>query len=146
MKLISVKSYPSSVQNPNWKGAMPLYPEELNVIMKPSSDPGNKVEVPVHSRYTVPESYAPYPRLTDVEYVEDYLDNGYEKLVELAQAYSDYGVLNKKNEVDKEKQEVEEDRQKSKKKRLGLSMKRLKNSLKRGMKSSVVLDKLEKGI
>lgn len=34
--------------------------------------------------------------LSDRQYVEDYVDSEYDKLVGLAQAYSDYGVLDAK--------------------------------------------------
>lgn len=42
--------------------------------------------------------------LSDVEYVEDYLSNKYNRLVQQAQAYSDYGVLDGKKESRNEKE------------------------------------------
>ncbi|KAF9416538.1 hypothetical protein HW555_006113, partial [Spodoptera exigua] len=80
----SIKYNPPGVHNPNWKGPMPLYPDELSSMMKH--------EPPDTRRDT-----------SDVEYGDEYFKNKYDKLVEMAQAYSDYGVLDGKKDARNEK-------------------------------------------
>ncbi|CAH2056521.1 unnamed protein product, partial [Iphiclides podalirius] len=81
------------VYNPNWKGSMQLYPDELNLITKPAAAQNSKVELPASIKAMAPQDVN--VKVTDTEYVEDYLNNKYAKL---AQAYSDYGVLAEKKE------------------------------------------------
>ncbi|CAG5005301.1 unnamed protein product [Parnassius apollo] len=89
-----------SVHNPNWKGPMPLYPDELNlikhaVVHNPKNEGSEDLEEMLAQKEKL-ES-----QITNNEYIEDYLNNKYDKL---AQAYSDYGVLaDKKESVTNEK-------------------------------------------
>ncbi|KAF9806301.1 hypothetical protein SFRURICE_001096 [Spodoptera frugiperda] len=106
----STKYNPPGVHNPNWKGPMPLYPDELNSMVK--HGPPNSTKDHKEDKKPKPAN----PKLiedlllkragrdvSDVEYVEDYLKNKYDKLVEMAQAYSDYGVLDDKKDARNEK-------------------------------------------
>lgn len=52
----------------------------------------NKVETSV-SKDSPSETDESEADLNDMEYIEDYFRNKYDKIVEMAQAYSDYGVL-----------------------------------------------------
>lgn len=82
-----------SIYNLNWKGPMRLYPDELNVIMKQTALQNSKIDLPAPQKEMSPLKGE--FEISDTEYVEDYLNNKYDKL---AQAYSDYGVLNTKKE------------------------------------------------
>ncbi|CAH0600003.1 unnamed protein product [Chrysodeixis includens] len=105
------KYNPPGVHNPNWKGPMPLYPDELSSMLRhTSTTPKNcSSTTPKEDSTTIakdPQSdYANVKvrDLSDVEYVEDYLNSKYHKLAEMAQAYSDYGVLSDKKETMHEK-------------------------------------------
>ncbi|KAJ8706976.1 hypothetical protein PYW08_011110 [Mythimna loreyi] len=92
---------PQGVHNPNWKGAMPLYQDEINSVIN------NKGELPSKPTDEIQELLEAQKRkgrgLSDIEYVEDYLADKYDKLVQQAQAYSDYGVLDGKKESRNEK-------------------------------------------
>nr|XP_049699480.1 uncharacterized protein LOC110374901 isoform X2 [Helicoverpa armigera] len=99
-----VKYNPPGVHNPNWKGPMPLYPDELNSMIRHSALNVNKVDSPPKTHEIQSVFLQRKGRdLSDVEYVEDYLKNKYESLVEMAQAYSDYGVLDGKKDARNEK-------------------------------------------
>ncbi|XP_072937702.1 uncharacterized protein [Epargyreus clarus] len=85
------------VYNRNWKGPMPLYPEELNAIIKQAAM--ENVKVPVKTKDVINNDET--NKISDTDYIEDYFDSKYDRLVEMAQAYSDYGVLDdKKGSVD----------------------------------------------
>ncbi|XP_060808596.1 uncharacterized protein MAL13P1.304-like [Amyelois transitella] len=86
------KSKPVGVPIPNWKGPLPLYPDEMNTMIKQeqSHKPTNTKEE---------NSLMNRPISNDIEYIEDYLSSKYEKLANMAQAYSDYGVLDEKKEA-----------------------------------------------
>ncbi|XP_050558403.1 uncharacterized protein LOC118279580 [Spodoptera frugiperda] len=106
----STKYNPPGVHNPNWKGPMPLYPDELNSMVKhgpPNSTKDHKEEKkpkPANPKLIEDLLLKRAGRdVSDVEYVEDYLKNKYDKLVEMAQAYSDYGVLDDKKDARNEK-------------------------------------------
>ncbi|XP_073964565.1 uncharacterized protein [Choristoneura fumiferana] len=83
--------------NPNWKDTMPLYPDELNAIIKQAAMQNFEKAMPMNSDNTVTKD------MSDTEYVEDYANNKYDKLVKMAQAYSDYGVLDDKKEMRNDK-------------------------------------------
>ncbi|XP_052757044.1 MATH and LRR domain-containing protein PFE0570w-like isoform X2 [Galleria mellonella] len=101
-----IKNNPPGVRNPNWKGSLPLYPHELNSMIKQAVieniNNANKAEVPVNTKDISAEKENSESDFNDVEYIEDYLDNKYEKLVKMAQAYSDYGVLDDKKDSRKD--------------------------------------------
>lgn len=118
------------IHNPNWKGPMPLYPDEITQMTIKGQDENNNVEIPIRSRDTAPETDDAEPIRTDVEYVEDYLHNGYERLVELAQAYSDYGVLNKKKDSIADKKDGDKEHKLDNRK-VDKSMKSFKRGLKK---------------
>ncbi|KAH9629871.1 hypothetical protein HF086_013406 [Spodoptera exigua] len=90
---------PPGVHNPNWKGPMPLYPDELSSMMKheppdTSQDTKKKISGPAKRKLSRKSFFERKGRDTsDVEYGDEYFKNKYDKLVEMAQAYSDYGVL-----------------------------------------------------
>ncbi|CAB3236334.1 unnamed protein product [Arctia plantaginis] len=91
----------NNVNNPNWKGPMPLYPDELSSMLKEKSlDISKENILSTESRRmeTKPPLEKSKRKRSDIEYVEDYLDDKYDRLVEMAQAYSDYGVLEDKKE------------------------------------------------
>lgn len=139
----------ASILNPNWKGPMPLYSDELNSMIKEDpiifnsvktnehnkdvSETGkyliNRVETPVLSKDSPSEKDDIKTDFTDMEYIEDYFHNKYDRLVELAQAYSDYGVLDgKKTETDK-KEVILEDSGNKVTVSLGGFKKRLKDNI-----------------
>ncbi|XP_026736602.1 uncharacterized protein LOC113500123 isoform X4 [Trichoplusia ni] len=100
------KYNPPGVHNPNWKGPMPLYPDELNSMLRHSalnSTKAGKTSTTVSNEVQPGLIERRGRDLSDVEYVEDYLNSKYDKLVEMAQAYSDYGVLDGKKETRHEK-------------------------------------------
>ncbi|CAK1593529.1 unnamed protein product [Parnassius mnemosyne] len=89
----SEKDIPS-IHNPNWKGPMPLYPDELNLIKHAVvQNPKNEISEDVKEMLAQKDKLD--SQITDKEYIEDYFNNKYDKL---AQAYSDYGVLAEKKE------------------------------------------------
>ncbi|KAJ8704691.1 hypothetical protein PYW07_011879 [Mythimna separata] len=91
---------PQGVHNPNWKGAMPLYQDEINSVInkgEPASKPTDEIQEILEALQRKGRG------LSDIEYVEDYLADKYDKLVQQAQAYSDYGVLDGKKESRNEK-------------------------------------------
>ncbi|XP_053621635.1 uncharacterized protein LOC128681630 isoform X2 [Plodia interpunctella] len=90
------KSNPAGIPIPNWKGPLPLYPDELNTMIKQE----NAHKATGSKNCRTPNK----PMFTDIEYVEDYLTSKYEKL---AQAYSDYGVLDEKKPLKIENQKAE---------------------------------------
>ncbi|XP_038217610.1 uncharacterized protein LOC119836377 [Zerene cesonia] len=95
-----IKYNPSpGVYNPNWKGPMPLYPDEINAMIKQAALHNLNIQVPVDTKETKIEKDKAERDITDTEYVEDYLDDKYSKLVNMAQAYSDYGVLDAKQDT-----------------------------------------------
>ncbi|KAJ0170144.1 hypothetical protein K1T71_014072 [Dendrolimus kikuchii] len=74
---------PFSMNNPNWKAPI-LYPEELKFVIKQAA----------LNNYRVKNTKNKEERdLNDMEYLEDYLVNEDNRLSKMAQAYSDYGVL-----------------------------------------------------
>lgn len=95
------KYNPPGVHNPNWKGPMPLYPDELSSMIKQAAienmDNFNKIHIPSNAKdSSETDSLETY--LNDMEYIENYSDNKFQKLAKMAQAYSDYGVLEGKKE------------------------------------------------
>ncbi|CAH2084284.1 unnamed protein product [Euphydryas editha] len=88
----SGKYSPQNINNPNWKGPMPLYPDELNAMIKHAALE-NLHHVPINTKDTKNEKDRTEKDVSDTEYIEDYTDNKYNKMVKMAQAYSDYGVL-----------------------------------------------------
>ncbi|XP_075988083.1 uncharacterized protein LOC142984412 [Anticarsia gemmatalis] len=92
-----IKYNPPGVQNPNWKGPMPLYPDELNSMIRHAAMAANETKLKQEPK-TEKQINRKRKSVSDIEYVENYLDNKYDKLVEMAQAYSDYGVLEDKKE------------------------------------------------
>ncbi|CAH0698098.1 unnamed protein product [Spodoptera exigua] len=105
----SIKYNPPGVHNPNWKGPMPLYPDELSSMMKheppdTSQDTKKKISGPAKRKLSRKSFFERKGRDTsDVEYGDEYFKNKYDKLVEMAQAYSDYGVLDGKKDARNEK-------------------------------------------
>lgn len=89
----------------NWKGPMPLYPDELNTIVKEATLDNVKYEIPKDEPKSRVESDGSKANLNDVEYIEEYFSNKHDKFVKMAQAYSDYGVLEGKKESKIEKDE-----------------------------------------
>ncbi|XP_059058824.1 uncharacterized protein LOC131852198 [Achroia grisella] len=131
----SIKTNPPGVHNPNWKGPLPLYPDELNTMIKQAAieNTNDKTNIPVD---TYEETNSKLD-LNDVQYVEDYVHNKYDKLAKMAQAYSDYGVLNEKKDS-----RNDNNQDKSMKNRVKLSIQKLKyfnnklfNRLKKGTES-----------
>ncbi|XP_045508136.1 uncharacterized protein LOC123703964 [Colias croceus] len=95
-----MKTNPSpGIYNPNWKGPMPLYPDEINAMIKQAALHNLNIQVPVDTKDIKIEKDKAERDITDTEYVEDYLDDKYNKLVNMAQAYSDYGVLDAKQDM-----------------------------------------------
>ncbi|KAL0859307.1 hypothetical protein ABMA27_011109 [Loxostege sticticalis] len=95
------KYNPPGVHNPNWKGPMPLYPDELSSMIKQAAienvENFNKIHIPSNDKdSSETDSLETY--LNDMEYIENYSDNKFQKLAKMAQAYSDYGVLEGKKE------------------------------------------------
>lgn len=72
---------------------MPLYPDELDSMIKQAALQNLNVQIPVNTKDSKSEKDNDENVLSDTQYVEDYMDNKYDKLVKVAQAYSDYGVL-----------------------------------------------------
>ncbi|XP_004933335.2 uncharacterized protein LOC101742237 isoform X1 [Bombyx mori] len=100
--------HPLNVNNPNWKGPMPLYQDEINAMVKQAALnarqtvlTNNNVEVdaPLNTKEVRPKINDEERSLSDAEYIEDYFNDKYDSLVGVAQAYSDYGVLNSKKET-----------------------------------------------
>ncbi|CAK1549053.1 unnamed protein product [Leptosia nina] len=92
----------SDVYNRNWKGPMPLYPDEINAMIKQAALHNLNIQVPVDTKDIRVEKDISEQEISDTEYLEDYLDNKYKSLVGMAQAYSDYGVLDIKKEDNSE--------------------------------------------
>ncbi|CAG9794254.1 unnamed protein product [Diatraea saccharalis] len=88
-----------SLINPNWKGPMPLYPDELISMIKQAAIQNlnlnnfNKIKIPESKDVAEVEDTV---NLNDMEYIENYSDKKHERLAKMAQAYSDYGVLDGK--------------------------------------------------
>ncbi|XP_045782539.1 uncharacterized protein LOC123879073 isoform X2 [Maniola jurtina] len=84
-----------NVINPNWKGPMPLYPDELNAMIKQAALQNVYMYAPLNTRDSkvkrnIDEKVS---AMSDTQYIEDYTNKKYDKLAKMAQAYSDYGVL-----------------------------------------------------
>lgn len=77
---------------------MPLYPDELNAMIKQAALQNVNMQVPVNTKDTKVEKDRDEKEISDKEYIEDYVDNKYNKMVKMAQAYSDYGVVYGKND------------------------------------------------
>lgn len=78
---------------------MPLYPDELSTMIKQAAiENVNKVKTPINTKDTNSEIDEAESDLSDIEYIESYSDNKNDKLVKMAQAYSDYGVLEGKKD------------------------------------------------
>ncbi|CAH2244961.1 jg20395 [Pararge aegeria aegeria] len=96
------KHNPPIAYNQNWKGPMPLYPDELNAIIKQADLQNLDMQVPVNTKDIKEKRNIGEKEISDTQYVEDYADNKYKKIIRMAQAYSDYGVLsNKKENINK---------------------------------------------
>lgn len=87
---------------------MPLYQDEINAMVKQAALnarqtvlTNNNVEVdaPLNTKEVRPKINDEERSLSDAEYIEDYFNDKYDSLVGVAQAYSDYGVLNSKKET-----------------------------------------------
>lgn len=91
---------------------MSLYPDEINSMINHAALRANnprafkryEAEARLNTKSESPEEEKPKSNVGDVQYIEDYLINKYDKL---AQAYSDYGVLNEKKESAKTKKDEE---------------------------------------
>ncbi|VVD01388.1 unnamed protein product [Leptidea sinapis] len=94
---LSPKFQKDDLLNLNWKGPMPLYPEEVNRMIKQAVMQNYNVRLPVHSRDNKVVDDRPESEKSDSYYVDD--NNKYDNLVGLAQAYSDYGVLEGKKDL-----------------------------------------------
>ncbi|XP_046974660.1 uncharacterized protein LOC124540929 [Vanessa cardui] len=81
-----------NTHNTNWKGPMPLYPDEINAAIKQMSIQ-NMHQLPVDTKAMKQEKERPGKDVSDTEYIENYADSKYNKMLKMAQAYSDYGVL-----------------------------------------------------
>ncbi|XP_063835786.1 uncharacterized protein LOC135084960 [Ostrinia nubilalis] len=96
------KYNPPGVHNPNWKGPMPLYPDELSSMIKQAAMQNvqnfNKIYLPANTKDASSEADNSETELNDMEYIENYSDNKFENLARMAQAYSDYGVLEGRKE------------------------------------------------
>ncbi|KAJ2939333.1 hypothetical protein O0L34_g13430 [Tuta absoluta] len=86
---------PPGVFNPNWKGPVPLYPDELSSIIRTAFETSYPTEKPVSSDWPVPlDIELISSNVKDRGHLVDVLRNKPEEsLSNLAQAYSDYGVL-----------------------------------------------------
>lgn len=99
---------PDVSHNPNWKGPMPLYPDEINTIIRQAAMQNvfNAMRIKPNVKNDVPINIKDNPSLidsdandvSDTDYIENYLNTRLEKYVKMAQAYSDYGVLEEKKE------------------------------------------------
>lgn len=87
------------LHNPNWKGPIPLYPDELNTIIKQAAFETPKEDVAYNANENAKFSDKVGSEIGDLEYMEDYMNNKYDRLAKMAQAYSDYGVLNEKKDT-----------------------------------------------
>lgn len=76
-----------SINNPNWKAPI-LYSEELKFMIKHAALNNYKDTKDKEDR-----------DLNDLEYLENYLVNENNRLSKMAQAYSDYGVLEGKKDA-----------------------------------------------
>ncbi|XP_047541298.1 uncharacterized protein LOC125074116 [Vanessa atalanta] len=81
-----------NTHNINWKGPMPLYPDEINAAIKQMTLQ-NMNQFPSDAKDVKPEKERAGKDVSDTEYIENYADNKYNKMLKMAQAYSDYGVL-----------------------------------------------------
>lgn len=76
-----------------------MYPDELSTMIKQAAiENVNKVKTPINTKDTNSEIDEAESDLSDIEYIESYSDNKNDKLVKMAQAYSDYGVLEGKKD------------------------------------------------
>ncbi|CAF4741471.1 unnamed protein product [Pieris macdunnoughi] len=82
-----------NVYNLNWKGPM-LYPDEINAMIRDAAL--HNLQIPASKSNDKEYNSKRERELSDREYVQDYIDSKFDKLVGLAQAYSDYGVLDAK--------------------------------------------------
>ncbi|XP_030026199.1 uncharacterized protein LOC115444532 isoform X2 [Manduca sexta] len=99
---------PTGVSNRNWKGAMPLYPDEINSMIKQAALNANKLVYLKNKEgkdiFLPKDASSEAEDENDVQYIEEYFNSKYNRLVNMAQAYSDYGVLDgKRNGVGTEK-------------------------------------------
>ncbi|XP_064075473.1 uncharacterized protein LOC135194219 [Vanessa tameamea] len=81
-----------NTHNINWKGPMPLYPDEINAAIKQMTIQ-NMNQFPLDTKDMKSEKERAGKDVSDTEYIENYADNKYNKMLKMAQAYSDYGVL-----------------------------------------------------
>ncbi|XP_026325423.1 uncharacterized protein LOC113234336 [Hyposmocoma kahamanoa] len=76
---------------------MPLYPDEMNNILpKLPENPTYQGSIQLPQTIKTVQSDADESGIGDIQYMEDYLENNRDKLDKMAQAYSDYGVLEEK--------------------------------------------------
>lgn len=92
---------------------MPLYPDELNAMIKQAALE-NLHLAPINTKDTKNEKDRTEKEISDTEYIEDYTDNKYNKMVKMAQAYSDYGVLYDKKDKTVNSKDNQEDIQDNK--------------------------------
>ncbi|XP_069364148.1 uncharacterized protein [Maniola hyperantus] len=95
------KQSPLNAINLNWKEPMLLYPDELNAMIKQAALQNLYMHAPLSTRDSkvkrdIDEKAS---ALSDTQYIEDYTDKKYDKLAKMAQAYSDYGVLHNKGNM-----------------------------------------------
>ena len=72
---------------------MSLKSDELNAMIKQAAIQNLNIQIPVNTKDIEIEKEKEEKDISDTEYIEDYLDNKYNKMVKMAQAYSDYGVV-----------------------------------------------------
>jgi hypothetical protein len=77
---------------------MPLYPDELISMIKHAAlqNVHNIYKLKVPPNKDAAEVDNVESDLNDMEYIEHYSDKNFDELAKMAQAYSDYGVLNDK--------------------------------------------------
>nr|XP_032525078.1 uncharacterized protein LOC116776084 [Danaus plexippus plexippus] len=100
------KLFPSEILNPNWKGPMPFYPDEINTMIKHAAIQNLNIQSPTNRKYPKPEPEKEKFKkdVSDTEYIEDYAYDRSKNMANMAQAYSDYGVVyNRKAEDAKDR-------------------------------------------
>ncbi|KAL4712112.1 hypothetical protein ACJJTC_010973, partial [Scirpophaga incertulas] len=108
MDKFKIENNPTKTEfhNQNWKGPMPLYSDELLSMINQAA----MQNVDIASRETAIGDNRDMSKLNsiernvgDMEYKDNYSDRKLNKLVEMAQAYSDYGVLDEKKDDTKKR-------------------------------------------
>ncbi|CAG9573807.1 unnamed protein product [Danaus chrysippus] len=87
------KLFPSEILNPNWKGPMPFYPDEINTMIKHAAIQNLNIQSPMNTKYPKPEREKFKKDVSDTEYIEEYAYDKNKNMANMAQAYSDYGVV-----------------------------------------------------